>query len=372
MSPSSSFAPPPGGEPGSTRLDRLRARLAEHGVDAFVTAYGANRRYMSGFTGSAGMAVVLPSAAVLLVDGRYTEQARQQAPGWDVRQVDAFYEALAEVLAEAGVRRCGFEEQRVSYYGWRQLQEKAGAVEWVPLAPTVERLRAVKEPHELAAMRRAIALADRAFTYILDELQPGVSERDVALKLEVFMRREGAEAVSFPPIVASGPNAALPHARPTRRALQPGDVVILDFGCVVDGYCSDLTRTVFLGPAGDRGREIYDLVLRAQEAGLDALRPGAVGRDVDGAAREVIKGAGYGSRFGHGLGHGVGLEVHEDIPRLSQRSETVLAAGMVTSVEPGIYIPGWGGVRIEDLAVVTEDGCQVLSAAPKELMELPV
>lgn len=358
--------------PTERRVQAVRARMAAHNLDAFVTIHGSNRRYLSGFTGSAGMAAVLPDAAVLLVDFRYTEQANQQATGWEVHQVTSFFKGLAELLAERGARRCGFEQDRLTYGAWRKLEEEVGFVEWVPTASFVEEVRGIKEPGELASLGKAVALADRAFDYMLEKARPGMTERSLALELEFFLRREGAEALSFPPIVASGPNAALPHARPTDRRLQEGDLLLLDYGCVVEGYCSDITRTVSLGPASEREKEIYHIVLRAQQAALAAIRPGMEGKAVDGVARGIIEEAGYGPYFGHGLGHGVGLDVHEDIPRLSQQAEVTLQPGMVCSVEPGIYIPGWGGVRIEDLIVVTDDGCRILTAAPKELIELPV
>lgn len=358
--------------PTERRLQALRERLAAENLDAFITVYGTNRRYLSGFTGSAGMAVVLPEKAVLLVDFRYTEQATKQAPGWEVRQVTSFFKGLAELLGEVGARRCGFEQDRLTYGAWRKLEEDVGFVEWVPTVSFVEDVRGIKEPEELASLRKAVALADKAFNYILEKARPGVTERSLALALEFYLRKEGAEGLSFPPIIASGPNAALPHARPTGRRMQKGDLLLVDYGCVVDGYCSDITRTVSLGPADERQKEIYHIVLRAQEAALAAIRPGAEGKAVDGIARGIIEEAGYGPNFGHSLGHGVGLDVHEEIPRLSQQVEVTLQPGMVCSVEPGIYIPGWGGVRIEDLIVVTEDGCDILTTAPKELIELPV
>src|SRR5690606_18856787 len=249
---------------------------------------------------------------------------------------------------------------------------QAADVEWVATQRVVEEVRGSKEPGELALIEAAVALADRCFEHILPRLKPGVTEREIAWRREVFMRENGAEALAFPSIVASGPNGAMPHARPTHKPLAAGEFVTLDFGCVWQGYCSDMTRTVFLGEPTDRHRELYDLVLRAQETGVAAVGPGRPGKEVDERARDVIARAGGGDRYGHGLGHGLGLEVHEEGPRLSTRSETVLAPGMVCSVEPGVYLPGWGGLRIEDLVVVTEDGCRILTKSPKQRWCLPV
>lgn len=355
----------------SARIQALRERLAEAGVEALVVSSPANRRYLSGFTGSAGTLIITREQALLLTDFRYVEQAERQAPGFQIVRYDDPYKAIGEHVAAVAGRRVGFEAEHVTVAQLEQLQE-AAAVEWVPTRRLVEEVRGVKDADELARIEAAVALADRCFEHILPRLKPGVTEREIAWRMEVFMRENGAEALAFPSIVASGPNGAMPHARPTDKPLAAGEFVTLDFGCVWQGYCSDMTRTVFLGEPTDRHRELYDLVLRAQETGVAAVRPGRSGKEVDGAARDVIARAGYGDHFGHGLGHGLGLEVHEEVPRLSTRSETVLAPGMVCSVEPGVYLPGWGGIRIEDLVVVTEDGCRILTKSPKQLLCLPV
>ena len=355
------------------RVGQLRRKLGEAELDALVVVNRINRRYLSGFTGSAGVVVVTRDPSfppTLLVDFRYTEQAKAQAPGFRVIQHGDYpWESLRAVLEEYAVRRVGFESEHMSYRQATKWQEEMPGVTWVPVEQQVEALRAVKSPEELALMRRAVAIADQAFSFILPYLRPGVTEKEVAWRLEQYMREHDAERLAFDIIVASGPNAALPHATPTDRRLQPGDTVVLDFGCVYGGYHSDMTRTVVVGPHVEpRTREVYQLVLEAQQAGLNAVRPGLTGKEVDAAARRVIEQAGLGDCFGHGLGHGVGLEVHEPIPRLSRISDTILQPGMVTSVEPGVYIPGWGGVRIEDLVVVTETGCEVLTSSPKELI----
>lgn len=353
----------------AARRARLWERLAAAGVDALVITQPENRRYLSGFTGSEGAVVVGPGPCWLLVDFRYVEQGREEAPDCQLVRFERLEEGLRQVVEAAGVRRLGVEGAHVPVATFDRWREAVAPAELVPVGPVVEGLRAVKEPEELARIEAAVALADRAFSYILPRLRAGRTEREIALELEWFMRTEGAERVSFDPIVASGPRGALPHARPGPRPLSAGDFVILDFGCVAGGYCSDMTRTVVVGPPGPQHREIYEAVLAAQRRGIEAVRPGRNGREVDAEARAVIAAAGYGEHFGHGLGHGVGLAVHETPPRLSPTADdTPLEPGMVTSVEPGIYLPGFGGVRIEDLVVVTEAGCRVLSQAPRELI----
>ncbi len=355
------------------RVAAMRRKLQEAELDALAVVHGPNRRYLSGLASSAGVALITRSDAhppTLLVDSRYTEQARQQAPGYRVVQHgDYLWDTLREVLESYGIRSVGFESEHMSYRQVTRWQEAIPGVRWVPVEQQVESLRAVKSPGELELLRRAVRIADEAFAAVVPALRPGMTEREVAWRLEAYMREHGAEGMAFDVIVGSGPNAALPHASPGERRLQAGDTVVLDFGCVYAGYHSDMTRTVIMGPTVEpRAREIYDLVLRAQRAGIEAVRPGATGREVDAAARQVIEAAGLGELFGHGLGHGVGLEVHEPIPRLSRVSDTVLQPGMVTSVEPGVYVPGWGGVRIEDLVLVTETGCEILTASPKDLI----
>lgn len=356
-------------------MERLRRRLEQAGLDGLVVSGRQNVRYLCGFTGSAGVLVVPrePSqAAALVTDSRYTEQAARQCPGVRVvKHGDHLHETLREVVAGLSLRRVGFESDHVSYQQATLWMESITGVQWVPVEQQVESLRAVKDAGELAAMRRAIQLTDAAFRYICGVMRPGMAERTVAWKLESFLREQGADALAFPVIVASGPNGALPHATPTDRPLQPGDLVVLDFGCVIDGYHSDLTRTVMVGPdITPRAREVYELVLQAQRAGIEALGPGKTGKEVDLAARSVIEQAGLGDYFGHGLGHGIGLEVHEPVPRLNRVCDVVLEPGMVTSVEPGVYLPGWGGVRIEDLVLVTDGGCEILTGSPRELLRV--
>lgn len=352
------------------RLQAIRERLRDEALDAMIIQSPINRRYMSGFTGSAGTLVISQHHTWLLVDFRYVEQAKAQVDTIQVERVDKPLEDLGRLLADHQLHRVAFEAGHLTVHEHQRLAEVVNQVRWEPRVDWIETLRGVKDDEEVAAIQKAVDVADAAFEHIVDFLRPGVTEREVALELEFFMRRKGAESLAFPSIVASGPNGALPHAVPSDRRIERGDLVTLDFGCVVDGYCSDITRTVAIGDPDAKSRDLYALVLRAQLAAMEAIQPGVEAREVDRVARDIISEAGYGDYFGHGLGHGLGMNVHEEFPRLSPRGEVVLQPGMVSSVEPGIYIPGWGGIRIEDLVVVTETGCRILTQSSKELMTL--
>ena len=349
------------------RRRRLAQRLHELEVEALLGMRQVNVRYLTGFTGSSGQ-LLLAGEPVLFTDPRYDEQSSKEAS--DLRREvyhRAFYEALSSVLDELDVRRMGFEKHEVTFETHERLSGLG--VDLVPVGPEVERLRWTKDPEEIGLLERAQEITDTAFERVVGKLAEGMTERDVALELELAMRREGAERVGFDTIAAFGENAAEPHHHPTDRALRRGDVVKLDFGCVVDGYHSDMTRTVAFGDPGEELREIYDLVARAQQAGIDAVRAGVRGDAADAAARGVIEKAGHGERFGHSLGHGVGLEIHEG-PTLRRGSEEILPEHAVVTVEPGVYLPGTGGVRIEDAVVVEDAGCRSLPRTPKELIVL--
>ncbi|MDD2421068.1 MAG: Xaa-Pro peptidase family protein [Heliobacteriaceae bacterium] len=351
------------------RVERLREQMAGD-EDAFLIMQPENRRYLTGFTGSAGFLLVSREQCLLATDFRYWEQARRQSPDWElVPQQGSWVTCLREIVAARGWNRIALEADFITVHQQQALTAALPQVEWVPVTGRVEKLRVVKAPEELAAISRAVALADVGFQYILDAIRPGVTEREVALELEFFLRRLGSEGIPFEFIVASGHRAALPHGQASEKVLAQGDFLILDFGCIKGGYCSDMTRTVMVGQPTPEQREIYAVVRAAQEAALAVLAPGKSGGEVDQVAREVIKQAGYGEYFGHGLGHGVGLAVHED-PRLAPGENDLLAPGQVVTVEPGIYLPGRGGVRIEDLVIITKDGCRVLTGAPKELLVL--
>lgn len=348
-------------------LERVRRYLAPSGADALLLMKPENRRYATGFTGSAGLALVTAAEAVLAVDFRYYEQAALQAPACEiVRGGSDPASALSDAVRARDIRRIGFESEFVPYAQVERLRERLAPAELVPL-PDVDRLRWVKDDAEIAAVSRAAEISDAAFAHEVRFLRPGITEWEAALELEIALRRAGAERISFDSVLASGPRSAFPHGRATDRMMSKGDLVTLDFGAVCEGYASDCTRTVVLGQPDDRQRQIYEVVLEAQLKAIAAIRPGISCREVDAAGRSVITAAGFGDAFGHALGHGIGLDVHEG-PALSPRNEALLEAGMVVTVEPGIYLPGWGGVRIEDDVVVTADGCRILTHAPKGLL----
>jgi Xaa-Pro aminopeptidase len=351
-----------------SRADRIADRLADRELDLLLVTDLTNLRYVTGFTGSNGMAVVGRDLRRFVTDFRYVEQAAQEVEGFDREQgPQDFVTALADGWPE-GELRLGFEDDHVSVRRHRRIREIVpDRIELVPAGGLVEELRAVKEPAEVEKIRAATELADEVYAILRGQGLVGRTEREVALALEHEMRRLGAEGPSFDSIVASAERGALPHAKPTDAAIPPGTLVTLDIGARLDGYCSDGTRTWATGELPDDLAAVYALVKRAQAEALAAVRPGPEGREVDAVAREIIEAAGHGEHFGHGLGHGVGLDVHE-APRLARTAEARLVAGNVVTVEPGVYLPGRGGVRIEDLVVVTEDGADVLSGTTKDLV----
>ncbi len=351
----------------SSRSDRVDAALRERELDALFVHDPHNLRWLTGFTGSNGAAVTGPGIRRFVTDFRYLSQARDEvAEEWGAAEISS---DLLQRAVEGGLpARVGFEDDRLTVNRHARLRKLAGeSVELVAAGGLVEELRLVKDAEELARIRDAARVADEAFREVV--LERGIvarTERDIALDLEMAMRRRGAQAASFPPIVAAGAHGALPHAQPRDVEIPTGSLVVIDWGAQKDGYASDCTRTVATGEVDSRDREIYDLVLEAQLAALGEVRPGPLGREVDAVARGIIDGAGHAEHFGHGLGHGVGLDVHEE-PRLSKQGDTALAAGHVVTVEPGVYVPGQVGVRIEDLVAVTEDGHEVISTLPKDL-----
>jgi Xaa-Pro aminopeptidase len=345
------------------RGDRLERQLAEREFDRMLVTDLTNVRYLTGFTGTNGACVCGPGVRLFLTDFRYTERAAAEVEGWETLTITADW---LGGIAERLEGRVGFEDDQMSVRLLGKLREKlAEGTETVAAGGIVEKLRRVKDAGELAAIEEAAKLADEVWRWSLERGLAGRSEREVARAAEARIRELGGDP-SFPAIVAAGPNGALPHAEPGEREIGRGELVVFDMGAQLDGYCSDGTRTFATGEPGDEARGVYEVVLEAQMASLAAIRAGVKGEDVDNVARAVIGAAGHGDHFGHGLGHGVGLEVHEG-PRLSLRSDDVLAPGEVVTVEPGIYLPGRLGVRIEDLVVVTEDGLRNLSGLPKAL-----
>jgi Xaa-Pro aminopeptidase len=350
-----------------SRADRVAARMQEKDADLLLVSNLINVRYLTGFTGTSALAIVGPQTRRFLTDFRYLEQAQSEVSGFDIeRAPQDFMTALGDGWPKGDVR-LGFEDQHVSVRQHARLQEVLpDLVELVAAGGLVEAERAVKEPAELDAIRAAAAIVDEIYEWLAQAGLSGRTERAVALELEHEMRRIGAEGPSFPSIVASGEHGALPHAEPRDVEIAPGTLVTLDIGARVDGYCSDCTRTWAVGDVPADLAEIHDLVLRAQLAALEAVEPGRTGRDVDAVARDLIAAEGHGDHFGHGLGHGIGLEIHE-APRLARPATDRLAAGNVVTVEPGVYVPGHGGVRIEDLVIVTAEGREIVSTTTKGL-----
>ncbi|KRQ86846.1 putative peptidase [Caloramator mitchellensis] len=352
------------------RLENFRARFDELGIDAALVYGDYNRNYLSGFTGHESFSVILKDKAYFLTDGRYIEQANAEVVGYEVIEYKPpIHNAIKELLLENNVKVLGIEEDRMTYSDYFTYKELLEDIQIVKLSQTIEKLRMIKEEEEIELIAKAASIADMAFEHIIKFLKVGAVEKDIALELEYFMKKHGAEGLSFNSIVVSGARSSLPHGTPSDKKIEYGDFVTLDFGCIYKGYCSDMTRTVVVGKASDKHKEIYNAVLDANEAALKAIKAGLSCFDADRIARDIIKERGYGDKFGHGLGHGVGMEVHE-MPRLNFRSNEILQAGMVVTDEPGIYVPNFGGVRIEELVVVTEDGYRVLSKSPKHLMEL--
>ena len=352
------------------RREKVARTFKADRIEAFLVSSAANVSYLSGFSGDDSTLLLTRSRAIVLSDGRYTTQLQQECPGLEhhIRQVgQLMVDAIAEVVDKIGVRRLGFEASAMSVADFEALQEKLPGVEWVGLKDRVEVLRAIKDKDEVAAIREAIGFAERAFAMLRAGLRGTESEKDVADALEGYLRRCGASAASFPPIVAVGRRSALPHARPSPDVrIGEADFVLVDWGASGRPYKSDLTRVLVTGKVTPKFEKVYRTVLAAQERGIAAIRPGVIARDVDAEARSVIEEAGFGRFFDHGLGHGLGMDIHE-APRLRRNSDVRLQPGMVVTVEPGIYLPDWGGIRIEDDVLVTPDGTEVLTHVPKSL-----
>lgn len=347
------------------RLERARQKMTDNDAEGLLIGSPYNRRWLSGFRGSAGWLMITADRALLGTDFRYWEQAVEQAPCFELFKLNKD-NTHHDMVRAAQVQRVAFEPQHVPVSEYEKLQEVEG-IEWIADDGLVEELRLVKDASELDKIRRAAAITDAAMQQVKDLARIGTSERALAWELEKFMREEGATGLTFPVIVASGPNAALPHYSPAERRIEAGDILLVDMGASVEGYGSDLTRTFLVGQSSNPTyEERFSLVLKAHDAAIAAVRPGATGREIDAVARDLLDAAGVGDKFGHGLGHGLGLEGHEG-PRLgTTRSDTELAAGMVATIEPGVYLPGWGGIRIEDLILVTDEGAERLSHCPIE------
>lgn len=354
------------------RLENVRRALAEKELDGLLLSDTVNIGYVSGFTGSTAFALITPREALFITDPRYTLRARRECPHFALIQAagsGGYADAIKATLADRPhLKKLGFESGALKVAQWRQLQnENSDTLEWTPTEGLVEELRQVKDETEIAATRRAVAVAEAAFESITPLLRPGVPEREVALELEFAMRRGGADDRAFETIVAGGEQGAHPHHRPNDRRLAPGDLVTIDWGAQLDGYHSDITRTVGIGSVTEEQRTIYAAVLEAQRLAIAAIAPGRTGKEIDAVARDFLTAAGWGAAFSHSLGHGLGLTVHDGLGLSVRGENVVLKTGMILTVEPGVYREGWGGVRIEEDVLVTENGCEVLTQLPNGL-----
>jgi len=365
----------PMGKSRIKRLRKLRTSIAEKELDAILLSQPENRRYLSGFIGSSGWLLISGQNAILATDFRYVAQAKGELPDFEIiRTKGELCDWLPGLVSDLGWQKLGFEANFISYEGHHKLSEvmktKQVNIELVPTTGIVEQLRSIKEPEELGFITKAVELVDAAFEQAKAIIRPGMTEKEAAWEIEKILRQEGSEGIPFEIIVASGPNSALPHARPTEKTICSGEPVLIDMGARINGYCSDFTRTLFLGKADKMFREIYNIVLKAQTTAIEGIESGMDTSQADRLARSIIEQAGYGDVFGHGLGHGVGLAVHE-FPMLGPSSSDLLADGMVFTIEPGIYLAGQGGVRIEDMVVLENGKAIVLTKARKNSFQLP-
>ncbi|NLO10193.1 MAG: aminopeptidase P family protein [Clostridiales bacterium] len=340
-------------------------------IDAVLISNGNNMRYVSGFAGETGYLYISKNHHMVITDFRYTYQAEAEAKGYEIVTIGGggYEEAINDILKTDNVKSLGFESKDMLFSRYQDLVNKLNVDELVPINDDITRLRRIKTPKELEYIKQAEAIGDKVFTEILTFIKPGMTELEVAARIEYLLKLHGGERSSFSAIVASGVNSSMPHAVPTKKKIENGDFLTMDYGCVYEGYCSDMTRTIVVGKASDKQKEIYNIVLEAQLAALDVIKAGLKGKDIDKVARDIIYKAGYEGCFGHGLGHSVGLFIHED-PRLSPSEEGIIEAGMIETVEPGIYVRGFGGVRIEDLVEVTENGYENYTHSDKSLIEL--
>ena len=353
------------------RRQKAQELLTNLGLDALIFCQGENLRYFCNFTGTDGVFILTADQTVFLTDSRYTTQASQQVIADDLQEYKVKVEAVAKHLGDLSLAKIGFEAN-IAYALFEDLRNNGQPTwQWHALRDDLEKIRLIKDDQEVDLIRQATSLNEKALEEVLPIIQPGVSERDIALELEFSLKRHGAEEKAFDFIVASGPRGALPHGIASNRSVQNGELVTIDFGCRLHGYHSDETVTLAVGLIEDELRTIFDIVLDAHDRAIQAVEPGTSPIDLDKVARDFIKSAGYGNYFGHGLGHGVGLDVHE-APTVSPRSKTVAEPGMVFTIEPGIYLPNVGGVRIEDMVIVTEKGCEILTLIPKTFQNILV
>jgi len=360
------------------RIESVLEKVEKENIDGLLviknealTSMGENVRYISGFSGSSAYVLISPKHRILLTDDRYTEQAAEECPNFEiVRHARPFTKVLKEVVNNLSLKKLGFEVNNVTVDLFNTLKENLPEIELVPTKGIIEKLRAVKDEQELALMKKAAQITDKTFDHILGFIKPGVKEKDIALEMEFYMRKIGASDLAFDLILVSGKRSSHQHGSPSEKKIEHGDFVTMDFGALYKGYCCDMTRTVIVGGADEKQKDVYNTVKTAQQKGVDLLKVGVKGKDVCSPARKIIEKAGYGDYSSdEGLGHGVGLEIHEE-PYVRATGEMVLQIGNVVTIEPGIYIPNWGGVRIEDTVIIKEKGCEVITKSPKELIVL--
>lgn len=351
------------------KLEKLRAAFEANGIDGILISSPFNRRYISNFTGTSGVVLISSDQAQFITDFRYIEQASKQCEGFEIIKFsDTIPQEVARQVKKLGIQKLGFEEDYISFSSYK-VYDKEIEAELVPVSGVIEKLRLIKTDAEIKIIKEAADIADAAFKHILDFIRPGITELEVANELEFFMRKSGAVSSSFDTIVASGYRSALPHGVASEKVIEKGDMVTLDYGAYYKGYVSDITRTIAVGEPDSKLKAIYEIVLEAQLRGMEGIKPGMTGKQADALTRDYISEKGYSEYFGHSTGHGIGLEVHEG-PSLSMKSELVLEPGMIVTCEPGIYIPGLGGVRIEDDVLITKDHNEALTHSAKELIIL--
>ena len=352
------------------RIRELRSILSQKGMDAALITKRENYIYMSNFTGTFANLLITHDKAILVTDFRYTEQAKEQAQLYDVVQYQGNLNVtLNDLLTSNNVKVLGFEDDYLTFKAYDDLSKKLNIDKLVPLEGAIELLRLIKDSEEIELIKEAVRVADEAFSHVLKFIKPGVTESEIAAEIEYYLKKNGARGPSFDTIVASGWRASLPHGVASDKVVELGDAVTMDFGAIYNEYCSDMTRTVFVGQPKEELKKIYNIVLEAQKAGISGAVSGLTGREIDKIARDIISDAGYGENFGHSLGHGVGIEIHED-PRLSQQGTVKMRNGMVVTIEPGIYVSGLGGVRIEDMIVINDDKPMVLTSSKKDMIIL--
>lgn len=352
------------------RIKKLQKKMKRDNLEAFLVTKKENIRYLSSFTGTAARLLITQTESVFITDFRYLDQAAEQTDGFEIVEISSnFMEGLAELLQRKNVTNLSFESHDINFKTYNKMKEKLKMKSLNPVESLIEDMRLIKDKDEIQKIKKAVEIADQGFEFLLDFIEAGKTEKEVALELEFFMKRQGGEANAFDFIVASGKRGALPHGVASEKKIQKGDLVTIDFGTVYQGYHSDITRTVAVGEVDNKLKEIYQIVLEAQKKVITKIKAGMSCFDADKIGRDLISEAGYADNFGHGLGHGVGLEIHE-APRLSYTAQKTLKTGMVVTDEPGIYVSGLGGVRIEDDLLITDKGCEVLNSAPKELITL--